>query len=179
MENSIGIVNKVEESGLITFNLESYFPTEPILVFDLKGFLFRELILKEKDFRAALKELDWSVYNGALVALTCSVDAIIPYWAYMLVTAYLEPVCKLVVCGTANQLIEQQYQSSLAKIDWSIYKDQRMVIKGCGDKPVPIGAYVEVTRYLRPLAKSILYGEPCSTVPVYKKPMSSASATLG
>lgn len=170
MESTLSpIINKVEESGLITFNLEDYFPTAEIKTFDLKPFLFRELILKEKDFRAALKELDWSVYQNCLVAITCSADAIIPHWAYMLIAANLEPVAKDIVFGSEEILLQQYYATVLAKLDLQEYKDKRMVVKGCGDKPVPVAAYAEITKLLRPIAKSIMYGEPCSTVPIYKK----------
>ncbi len=163
------LVNKVEESGLITLNLEEYFPKEPIKVFDLKDYLFRELILKEKEFRAALKAKDWSEYKGANVAITCSADAIIPFWAHMLVASALAPVAQSFYMGNTEAFLIHHYYQTLAKIDWKVYAGQRVVIKGCGDFPVPVAAYAEVTRLLQPHVKSIMYGEPCSTVPVFKQ----------
>jgi hypothetical protein len=163
------IVNKVAGSGLITLDLEKYLPAEEIAVFDLKDHLFMGLILKEKDFREALKNLDWSAYAGKAVAITCSVDAIIPVWAYMLVVTYLEPVAASVFMGTKEDLHRQAFLKNIASIDPAPFADQRVVVKGCGEVPIDNAAYAEVTRILRPVAKSIMYGEPCSTVPIYKK----------
>ncbi len=163
------IVNKVAESGLISFDLEQYYPKSPRKVFDLKDHLFMGLILKEKDFRAALLQIDWSEYTGADVAITCSADAIIPMWAYMLVASYLEPVANYVFVGTETALISQLLLKNIEAIDATEYTDQRIVVKGCGEVPVPESAYVAITNKLRPVAKSIMYGEPCSTVPIFKK----------
>ncbi len=163
-------VNKVAESGLITLDLEQFFPKEPIKVFDLKGYLFMELILKEKDFRAALLTTDWSVYQGAAVAITCSVDAIIPMWAYMLIASYLQPIAAEIVFGNEAQLINNSMLKKMEQFDAAEYLDKRVVVKGCGDTPIPESAYVTITNKLRPYVKSIMYGEPCSTVPIYKKP---------
>jgi hypothetical protein len=162
-------VNKVANSGIITLDLEAWLPKEAIAVFDLKDHLFMGLILKEKDFREALKGLDWSSYAGRHVALTCSADAIIPVWAYMLVTSYLEPVALSVYTGTPEELQKQLFLKNLASINAADYTDQRVVVKGCGEVPIAPFAYGEITRLLRPVAKSIMYGEPCSTVPIYKK----------
>ncbi len=164
------LVNKVAESGLITLNLEDWYPREEIKVFDLKDNLFMGLILKEKDFREALKQTDWSVYKDKYVAVTCSADAIIPAWAYMLVAAYLSPVAKHVFQGTPEAFRQHLFHRRLNQIDPATYADQRIVVKGCGDLPVGPDAYLEITRLLQPVAKSIMYGEPCSTVPIYKKP---------
>ena len=164
------LVNKVAESGLITLNLEDWYPREEIKVFDLKDNLFMGLILKEKDFREALKQTDWSVYKDQYVAVTCSADAIIPAWAYMLVAAYLSPVAKHVFQGTPEAFRQHLIHRRLNQINPATYADQRIVVKGCGDLPVGPDAYLEITRLLQPVAKSIMYGEPCSTVPIYKKP---------
>lgn len=163
------IVNKVAESGLITLDLEQFYPKGEMKTFDLKGYLFMELILKEKDFRTALQNTDWEVYRDAFVAVTCSADAIIPVWAYMLVASYLQPVAREVVFGTEQELINTVLQRNIQQMDAAEYTDQRIVVKGCGDIHIPETAYVAVTQKLRPYAKSIMYGEPCSTVPIFKK----------
>jgi Protein of unknown function (DUF2480) len=162
------IVNKVANSGIITLNLEDYLPAAPV-VFDLKDYLFMGLILKEKDFREALKHLDWSVYKDQPVTITCSADAIIPLWAYMLVASYLQPVAKEVYTGTAEEMKKHLFLQRINSINETEFTDQRVVIKGCGDVQIDSYAYVAITTKLRSVVKSIMYGEPCSTVPVYKK----------
>ena len=164
------LVNKVSESGIITLNLEEYYPKGETAVFDMKDHLFMGLILKEKEFREALKNMDLSVYEKKNVALTCSVDAVIPMWAYMLAASYLEPVANDIVFGDKEFLHKTIFLQNLSKINYADYADKRVVIKGCGDLPVPEAAYVAITKLLRPVAKSIMYGEPCSTVPIYKQP---------
>ncbi|MGX5818188.1 DUF2480 family protein [Chitinophaga lutea] len=163
------IVNKVAQSALTTIDLEQFYPAGETAVFDMKDHLFMELILKEKDFRAALQALDWEQYRGKNVAIVCTADAIIPIWAYMLVSAYLEPVAAFYAFGDEAFLHKTIFLRNIAGIDVSAYQDQRIVVKGCGDKEITEAAYVEITRLLRPVVKSIMYGEPCSTVPVYKK----------
>ena len=163
------LVNRVAGSGLITLNLEDFFPKEELATFDLKEYLFMELILKEKDFRAALTEHDWQQYESKNLVVFCSADAIIPVWAYMLVTAYAASYAKYIFQGTAEEFYKMAFQLALSNIDEKKYENQRIVIKGCSDKPVPPSAYVELTRKLQPYAKSIMYGEPCSTVPIFKK----------
>ncbi|MFY8024413.1 MAG: DUF2480 family protein [Sediminibacterium sp.] len=163
------IINKVAESGIISLDLETYFSKEKLIVFDLKDYLFMGLILKEKDFRAALITTDWEKYRDCNVAVTCSADAIIPMWANMLVTVYLSPIAKSVFFGTEEYVKEQLLLNALNEINGVDYTDQRVVVKGCGEDPVPASAYVKITSILRPYAKSIMYGEPCSTVPLYKK----------
>jgi len=163
------IINKVAESGIISLDLEAFFPKEKIMVFDLKDYLFMGLILKEKDFRAALLTTDWEKYRDSYVAVTCSADAIIPMWANMLVTVYLTPLVKGVYFGTEAYVKEQLLLNALDTVQGVDYTDQRIVVKGCGEDPVPTSAYVKITTLLRPFAKSIMYGEPCSTVPLYKK----------
>jgi hypothetical protein len=165
----MSVVNKVAASGLITLNLEDYIPSGEIAVFDLKDHLFMGLILKEKDFREALKNLDWTVYQDKNVALTCSADAIIPVWAYMLVATYLQPLAKDVYVGNKEELQKHLFLKNISGIDTATFEGQKVVIKGCGDIPVGEFAYSEVTKLLRPVVQSLMYGEPCSTVPIYKK----------
>jgi hypothetical protein len=162
-------VNKVSESGIITLDLEDFYPKEETAVFNMKDHLFMGLILKEKDFREVMKNLDLSPYKDKNIALTCSADAVIPVWAYMLVASYLQPVAKEIVFGDAEFLHKTLFLKNIAKINTEDYKDQRVVIKGCGELPISETAYVAITNLLRPVVKSIMYGEPCSTVPVYKK----------
>jgi hypothetical protein len=163
------IINRVAASALEEINLEDYFPKDNIALFDLKPFLFMELILKEKDFREALLNVDWSIYNDKVVAVTCTADAIIPMWAYMLVASYLQPVAKNVIFGAEDEALKQEFIKNIGSIDLNQFNDKRIVIKGCGNLPVKEYAYLEITKRLRPVAKSIMYGEACSTVPVFKK----------
>ena len=165
------IINKVaQNASLITLDLEEYYPKEEILLFDLKPLLFREMILKEKEFRAALEATDWTRYQGKIVAVTCTADAIIPLWAYMLVAVHLQPLAKDIILGDEQMALQQSFLAKIAAIDLQQFTDKRVVVKGCGDLPVGAFAYMEITRRLTPVVKSIMYGEPCSTVPVYKKP---------
>lgn len=163
-------INKVAESGIITLDLESYFPKEDIMIFDLKDFLYMGLILKEKEFRQALKELNPENFKEKIVAVTCSVDAIIPMWAYMLISSTIQPFAKDITIGNTDDAKKKILLKNIAQINKEEYADKRVVIKGCGETPIPEEAYLEATNILRPVAKSIMYGEPCSTVPVYKKP---------
>ena len=166
---SDAIINKVAESGLITLDLEQFVPRKDLVLFDLKDYLFMGLILKEKDFRTALQQLDWSQYLDKYVAVTCTADAVIPIWAYMLVAAYLQPLVKDVCFGNEEELTKQVLLKNLQQLDVSAFVDKRIVVKGCGDIPIGEYAYLEITRRLRPVARSIMYGEPCSTVPIFKK----------
>jgi hypothetical protein len=163
------IINKVAESGLITLDPAEYYPKEESKIFDLKDFLFMGLILKEKDFRDALKSLEWEQYRDKNVAVTCSADAIIPVWAWMLISSYLQPVAKEIIMGDEKELHKTIFLKNLSKINLADFADKRIVVKGCGDTPIGEFVYMELTRLLQPVAKSIMYGEPCSTVPVYKK----------
>jgi hypothetical protein len=162
------IINKVSQSALLTVDLEEFFPKENIRIFDLKPFLFMELILKEKDFRAALQTTDWTVYKNEIVGIYCSADAVIPVWAYMLVTSLLQPYAKEVVMGNESEVLRQLITNRIQSLNPEDYRGKRVVIKGCGEKPVGDFAFLEMTKLLRPVAKSIMYGEPCSTVPVFK-----------
>ena len=163
------ITNKVAESGLITLDPADYYPKEETKTFDLKDFLFMGLILKEKDFREALKNLNWEEYRDKNVAVTCSADAIIPMWAWMLAASYLQPVAREIVMGDEKDLHKTIFLKNLSKINLAEFADKRIVVKGCGDTPIGEFVYMELTRLLQPVVKSIMYGEPCSTVPVYKK----------
>lgn len=162
-------VNKVAESGLITIDLENYIPKGEMEIFDLKEYLFMEMILKEKEFRASLKETDWEKFRNKNVAIVCSADAIIPVWAYMLVVSYLQPVAKEIIMGDAEELEKKLFTQNIDAININEFADKRIVIKGCGEIPIADFAYMEITKRLLPVVKSIMYGEPCSTVPVYKK----------
>ena len=164
------LVNRVASSGLITINLEDYFPKAELVAFDLKEYLFKELILKEKDFREALKVHDWNAYTDKILTIYCSTDAIIPVWAYMLVAAYAQPFAKEIFHGNTAQYLNTAYRNIVADIDGTQYQDKRIVIKGCSNKPVPPAAYVDLTSKLRPFVQSVMYGEPCSTVPIFKRP---------
>ena len=164
------LVNRVANSGLITINLEDFFPKTELVAFDLKDYLFKELILKEKDFREALKSHDWELYSGKIITVFCSADAIIPVWAYMLVSSYAQPVAEEVFHGNKEEYLKAAYQKIVANIDGAQYQEKRIVIKGCSNKPVPASAYVDLTSKLRPFARTVMYGEPCSTVPIFRKP---------
>ena len=163
------IINKVAQSGLLTLDLEDYYPREEIAVFDLKPLLFREMILKEKEFRAGLQGIDWSQYTGKILAVTCTTDAIIPAWAYMLVAVHARPFARSIILGDREAALQQTFLANLQTIDLEAFTDKRVVVKGCGDVAVGPFAYLEITRLLQPVVKSILYGEACSNVPVYKK----------
>lgn len=163
-------VNKVADSGLLSLNLEAFYPKGETLVFDLKDHLFMGMIIKEKEFRESLKKNDWNIYRDKLVAVVCSVDAIIPIWAYMLVATYLQPLCEDFVWGDENELRKQILIKNLNKINPAEYKDQRVIVKGCGEVPIGEFAYMEITKILLPHVKSLMFGEPCSTVPLFKKP---------
>lgn len=169
MESTEKLINRVADSGLITLDLEELYPQEPKAAFDLKDFLFMGLILKEKDYREALKAVDWEKYKGKNIAVFCSADAIIPVWAYMLAGVYLEPVANRFFFCPFDELDDKIYDEKIAKFDVQSFKDQRVIIKGCSDKPVPVSAYLAITRKLRPVARSLMYGEACSNVPLYKQ----------
>jgi hypothetical protein len=169
MEIQENIINKVAQSGLVTLDPAAFYPEGERVVYDIKDNLFMELILKEKDFREFVKIHDWAQYERKYVAITCTADAIVPAWAYMLLANRLAPYAKEVVFGDAEVLETVLFVKSIAGLDIEQYRDQRIVIKGCGDTPVPVSAYVELTKKLTPVVKSLMFGEPCSTVPIYKK----------
>jgi len=164
------IVNKVAQSSLVTIDLEELHESGERVQYDIKDNLYKGLILREKDFRNFIKSNDWAIYKDKHVAIYCSADAIVPTWAYMLLTAKLEPIVSTVVFGDLSHLEEELFRGNISKIDFQDYQGMKVVIKGCSKIAVPVSMYVEITRLLRPFASSIMYGEPCSTVPIYKMP---------
>jgi len=160
------IINRVANSKLVTIDLENFYPEGKRVVFDIKEWLFEGLILREKDFRENVKEHDWSQYQGNYVALTCSTDAIIPGWAFMLLTTYLDPYAKKIIVGNLETLETSIYQDIITSLDVTEFKDKPVIIKGCSNKPVPENAYLLLTSKLMSVAKSIMYGEACSSVPL-------------
>ncbi|WP_335966745.1 DUF2480 family protein [Galbibacter sp. PAP.153] len=163
------IINRVAQSKLETFNLEDYYPEGERVLFDIKDWLLEGFLLKEKDFREKAKNHDWEQFQGTYIALTCSTDAIIPAWAFMLITTYVSPYANKVIIGTLEQLESSIYQDIIKDIDVSFYNDKPVIIKGCSKKPVPQNAYIMITNKLLPIAKSVMYGEACSSVPLYKR----------
>lgn len=169
-ESTPTLINRVAQSKLVTLDLEKYYPEIEIHHFDLKDFLFQGFVLKEKEFRQSLKEHDWQQYKGGLLLIFCSTDAIIPRWAYMLVTGYASGIAKEIFSGTMQNYLQVHYQKVIAGMDAGEFEGKPVIIKGCSDREVPASAYVDITLRLAPVAASIMYGEPCSTVPVFKKP---------
>lgn len=172
MTESKPLVNRVDESGIVTLDLADFLPKEEIIEFDLKKFLLKELVLMEKHFREEMKKVNWSAYDGKAVAVYCSNDAIIPMWAYMLVASYLQPYVRRIFYGSRKQAETDLLRNRISGLDASEFAGMRVVIKGCGDKPLPPDAYIMITEKLQPVVQSLMYGEPCSTVPVYKRPKS-------
>ena len=164
-----GIVNKVAKSGLITISPEDYYLPGERMHLDIAAWLYEGLILREKDFRQHLADHDWQQYQGKFVWVDCSVDTIIPQWAYMLVGAALSGMAEVFTFGSREQLESLLYEKALQQADFTQFADQRVILKGCGDKPIPPHAFVSLSNQLKPLVKSLMYGEACSTVPVFKK----------
>ncbi len=162
------IINRVANSKLITINLEDYYPKGKRVLFDIKDWLFEGFVLREKDFREQVKQYDWSQLKDSYVALTCSSDAIIPAWAFILISINLEPFAKKIIIGNLELLETSIYQDVLNNLDVSEYNGKPIIIKGCSKKPVPQNAYIMLANKLKPVAKSIMYGEACSSVPLYK-----------
>ncbi|WP_166960557.1 DUF2480 family protein [Yeosuana marina] len=162
------IINRVANSKLITVNLEDYYPEGKRVLFDIKDWLFEGFVLREKDFRNQVTQYDWSQLKDTYVALTCSSDAIIPAWAFILISIHLEPFAKKIIIGSLELLETSIYQDVLNPLDVSEFKDKPVIIKGCSKKPVPQNAYIMLANKLKPVAKSIMYGEACSSVPLYK-----------
>lgn len=163
------LINKVSDSVLLTIDLADYYPTQPVILFDIKEYLFMGLILKEKDFREALKNIPLQQYTQKIVAITCSADAIIPMWANMLIVSYLQPVAVDIYFGNELEVKKQILIQNIAALSTEEFIDKRVVVKGCGALPIDEAAYIEITKKIRPVAKSIMYGEPCSTVPIFKR----------
>lgn len=164
------LVNRVAESGLTTIDLMDYLPKEAITLFDIKPLLVQGMVLMEKHFRESLKQTDWEQYRGKQVAVCCTADALVPKWAYMLLASYLVPVAKQVTFGTVEEAENALMIDAIKQIDASQYASNRVVIKGCGDRDIPAEAYLAISTQLLPVVKSLMYGEPCSTVPIYKQP---------
>jgi hypothetical protein len=164
------LVNRVDQSGLVTINLEHFYPKHEVASFDIKDYLFHGLILKEKDFREALKSHDWNQYSNKTLCVFCSTDAIIPVWAFMLISAHASATAHQIFTGSPDEYIRNHYNEFIGNLDTSEYVDKKIVIKGCSEKPVPPSAYADITSKLMGKVQSIMYGEPCSTVPVYKRP---------
>ena len=162
------IVNKVANSQLRTINLEEFYPQGTRMVIDIKNWLFQELILKESEFREHLKNHNWAQYKNHYVALTCSSDAIIPSWAFMLITTYVSPFAKKIVVGNLTALETSIFYEIIANLSIEDYKNRPVIIKGCANKPIPETAYIQLIEKLQPIAKSIMFGEACSTVPLFK-----------
>ena len=169
MNDSGAIVNRVANSPLRSIDLEELFPKQERVVIDLKDNLYNGLILREKDFRSFIKDHNWAYYQDKYVAVTCTVDAIIPTWAYMLVASKLYPFARMVVYGDENTLVQHIWHQTINKLDREPLQDAKVVIKGCGNVPLPEFGFVAITQHLTPVVSSLMYGEPCSTVPVYKK----------
>lgn len=163
------IENKVEKSGLLTLDLVELIPAGEQVVIDLKDFMFEGLILKEKDFRTQLKEKDWSVYQDAFVAVTNSSEGITPLWAYMLISSALAPFATVIIRGNKAHLKGALLRRAIEQIDANEYLDKRVIIKGCGKESVPESSFIAITQKLQPVVKSLMFGEACSTVPVFKK----------
>ncbi|WP_040252586.1 DUF2480 family protein [Psychroserpens mesophilus] len=163
------IINRVAQSKLVVIDLEDYYPQGKRIQFDIKDWLFEGFVLKEKDFRHYVAEHDWSQYQNQYVALMCSTDAIIPAWAYMLITIALATYSKKTIIGDLNTLETSIYQDIINGLDFGSYQDKPVIIKGCSNKPVPENAYIFLAEKLKPIAKSIMYGEACSSVPLFKK----------
>ena len=163
------IRNKVAESGLITLDPDKYYPEHPPVSFDLKNLLFRELLLREKDFRQMVEDHDWLQYKEKHVVVFCSSDAIIPMWAYMLIASKLAGIARNITVGTVEEAFKKDYLTNISAINRDELKDRRVIIKGCGEREIPPYVYEAITSQLMPVVKSLMYGEPCSTVPVYKR----------
>jgi hypothetical protein len=171
MENEI--INRVANSSLITFDLETLYTPGARVTYDIREHLFQGLILREKDFREHIKTHNWSDYQDKLVSIICTADAVVPTWAYMLLAVALKPYARRVYFGSEEELEKELFHEKLVAIDWEQYRGSKVVVKGCSDVQVPVSAYVEATSQLSSVAASVMYGEPCSTVPIFKRPKSA------
>ena len=164
------ITNKVAASGIITLDLEELYPQGERTVFDIAPMLWEGIALKEKDFRAFMKDHDWAQYTGKYVTVHCSADAIIPTWAYMLVAVELQPHAAFITQGDGDQLERAVFTRFVQQLDVEPFRGARVMVKGCSRLPVPLNAYVELSAKLLPIVKSLMFGEPCGAVPLYKAP---------
>lgn len=163
------IINRIVNSKLVVIDLEDYYPKGERKLFDIKDWLYEELVLREKDFRDRIQQHDWSQYQDQYIALTCTSDAIVPAWAFMLLTMHLQPYAKRIIVGDLVQLETSVYQDIIQNLDITEFVDKPLIIKGCSNKPVPPNAYILLSQKLKPIAKSIMYGEACSSVPLFKR----------
>jgi len=163
------IINRIAQSKLITFDLEDFYPDGERITFDIKDWLYEGLILREKDFRNAVENYNWQQHDGHYIALSCSTDAIIPGWAFMLISSRLHTFAKKIVIGDLEQLESAIYQDIITNLDVSSFKDKPVIIKGCSNKPVPQNAYINAVSKIQTVAKSVMYGEACSSVPLFKR----------
>ena len=170
IQNDKPLVNRVAQSGLITFVLEDLAPKSEIVEYDISKFLWQGLVVREKEYRSALKEEDWTVFKGKIVCITCNADAIVPSWAFMLVATKLSDIAAHIWLGTREEFLKQWFHDRISQIDLGNFEDARVVVKGCARENVPESAYVDLVARLQPVVRSLMYGEPCSTVPVYKRP---------
>lgn len=168
MEEAV-LVNRIAEKGIITIRLDDFYPESEMVELDLKDFMYEGLIVREKEFRQALKDKDWTIYDGKIVLVNCSTDAIIPVWVYLLIENQLAEVAADTYEGTEEEYLRMYYTKKIEAMDPIKYKDKVVVIKGCTNKPVPTYAYAKITKHLKPFVRSLLFGESCSTVPVYKR----------
>lgn len=168
-EDTEPILNRVAQSKLVTFDLEDFYPEGKRIALDIKDWLYEGLILREKDFRIQADNHNWQQYDGAYVGMFCSTNAIIPAWAYMLISTRLQPYVKQAIIGDLEQLESAVYLSIIEKIDLTPFKDKPVIIKGCSHKPVPQNAYLWAASKIQEVAKSVMYGEACSSVPLYKR----------
>ncbi len=162
------IINRVANSKLVTFDLEDFYPKGQRRMLDISQWLTEGVLLREKSFRESLKNHDWKQYQGSYVALTCASDAILPGWAFLLVSTFLNPYAQQVVVGTAEDLETVLYADILGQIDYEQYRDQYVILKGCSKKPVPENAYILAAQKLQQVVKTLMFGEACSSVPLYK-----------
>ncbi len=168
MESAAPLINRIANSKLVTIKLEDWYPSREFEVIDLKDFLYMELILKEKDFRKAIKEIKWAEYKNNVLLITCSADAIIPTWAYMLISTSAAPFVYTSFVGTKEEYLKLHFINVVNELPFETYKGQNVIIKGCGEKQIPASAFAYLTEKLQPVVNKIMFGEPCSTVPIFK-----------
>ncbi len=165
------IVNRIEKSGIVQVSLDEFYPIGERVLFDVKDFLRDEIALIEKEFRTSLKETDWSKFENKYIGIICSVDAIVPLWAFMLVASELQPFAKKIVFGNKESLEKAIFSDVLSEIDYSVYQDKSVIVKGCGKYPIPDSVVVDFSVKLQNYAKRLMFGEACSAVPLYKRVM--------
>ncbi|MEX0822505.1 MAG: DUF2480 family protein [Rhodothermales bacterium] len=173
------IANRVEESDIVVFNLEELWDEQPVAEIDIEPFLYEGMILREKDFRQKVSEHDWTQYRDHHVALYCSADAIVPTWAFMLIATKLDGIARSVAMGRRSDLVRDHFVRAIEHVDWSDYEGKPVVVKGCGSKLVPADAYLLAATKLQQVAAKLMYGEPCSSVPLWRRPVESPKPKAG